>query len=126
MIYSVRSKKTLDELDESLRSSAQQHQFGILNVLDLKQTLSKKGITLGGDCRVYDVCNPSRAFEALGRDMRVSAVLPCRISVFDEGTERVLATVQPLDLMRATGIDGVEELAAEVDHAIRAIMTEAA
>ena len=126
MIYSVRSSKTIEELDVSVRAAAQQNHFGVLSVLDLKETLAKKGIALDRECRVYDVCNPTRAFEALSSDMRVSAVLPCRISVFDEGTERVLATVQPLDLMRATGLSGVDELAAEVDHAIRAIMREAA
>jgi uncharacterized protein (DUF302 family) len=122
MIYSVNSSKTLDDLETSLREAIQQHQFGVLNILDLSETLSKKGI----ECRVYDVCNPKAASEALKHDMRVSAVLPCRISVFEQGTVRVLSTVQPNDLMRATGIEGVEELAAEIDTKIRAIMDQAA
>jgi uncharacterized protein (DUF302 family) len=126
MIYSVNSSKTLDDLETSLREAIQQHQFGVLNILDLSETLSKKGIELGRECRVYDVCNPKAASEALKHDMRVSAVLPCRISVFEQGTVRVLSTVQPNDLMRATGIEGVEELAAEIDTKIRAIMDQAA
>lgn len=126
MIYSVRSSKTLEELDSSLRAATQQNEFGILNTLDLKETLSKKGITLDRECRVYDVCNPQRASEGLRKDMSISVVLPCRISIFDDGAERVLATLGPLDLMRATGLQGLDELASEIDEKMRAIVDQAA
>lgn len=126
MIYSVHSSKTLEELDQSLRNAVQQHQFGILNVLDLKQTLANKGIELGHPCRVYDVCNPKAAAEALRHDPRISAVLPCRISVFEQGDGRVLSTVPPTDLIRATGIAGMEELAASMDATLREVLHQAA
>jgi uncharacterized protein (DUF302 family) len=126
MIYQVESSKSLTELDQALRGAAQRHKFGVLNVLDLKQTLSNKGIELGRECRVYDVCNPQAASKALAQDMSVSAVLPCRIAVFASGEKLRLATVVPTDLMRATGLAGVEELATEIEREISAIMNEAA
>jgi len=46
MIVSVTSSKSLDELDQDFRKAVQRHKFGVLNVLDLKQTLGKKGIVL--------------------------------------------------------------------------------
>lgn len=126
MIYSVKSSKSLAEIDQALRESAQRHQFGILNVLDLKQTLSNKGIELGRECRIYDVCNPRAASGALNHDMLASAVLPCRISVFAGPDAITLATVKPTDLMRATGLKGVDDLAFEIEREILAIMDEAA
>ena len=126
MIYSVQSSKSLAEIDQALREAAQRHKFGILNVLDLKQTLSNKGIDLGRECRVYDVCNPQAASRALNHDMAVSAVLPCRISVFADSGRTTLATVKPTDLMGATGLAGVEELAREIEREIVAIMDESA
>lgn len=126
MIYKCESTKSLAELDQSLRDAAQRHKFGILNVLDLKQTLSNKGIDLGRECRVYDICNPQAATKALGYEMSVSAVLPCRISVFASGDKLSLATVMPTDLMKATGLTGVEELAKDIEREITAIMNEAA
>lgn len=126
MIYSVRTSKSLAEIDQSLREAAQRHKFGVLNVLDLRQTLSNKGFDLGRECRVYDVCNPNAAMQALGADMTASAVLPCRISVFSDGSSTTLSTVQPTDLMRATGLAGVEALAAEIEREIVAMMNEAA
>ena len=126
MIYSVRSSKSLAEVDQAIREAAQRHKFGVLNVLDLKQTLSNKGIDLGRECRVYDVCNPQAASSALGHDMSASVVLPCRISVFADGRNLVLATVKPTDLMKATGLNGVESLALEIEREVFAIMDEAA
>ena len=126
MIYQVESSKSLTELDQALRAAAQRHKFGVLNVLDLKQTLSSKGFDLGPECRVYDVCNPQAASTALGHAISVSTVLPCRISIFTSGEKRTLATVMPTDLLRATGLSGVEALAAEIEREISAIMNEAA
>ncbi len=126
MIYTVSSQKALNEIDRSLREAAQRHKFGILNVLDMKQTLFAKGIEIGRECRIYDVCNPHAASQALAQNMAVSAVLPCRISVFSEGESIILATVRPADLMRATGLSGVETLAAAIEREIIAIMNESA
>ena len=126
MIYSVNSSKSLHDIDRSLREAAQRHKFGVLNVLDLKQTLSTKGIEIGQECRVYDVCNPQAASKALTQDMITSAVLPCRISVFSQDGKTVLATVRPTDLMRATGLTGVATLAEEIEREIVAMMNEAA
>ncbi len=125
MIHSVRSSKSLPEIDQAIRSAAQRHNFGVLNVLDINRTLRNKGIDMGSPCSVYDVCNPQAAFRALGHDMNASTVLPCRISVFAEGGKFVLATVRPIDLMKATGLKGVEDLAAEIEREIFAIMDEA-
>jgi len=84
MIHSVQSKKSLEQIDQSLREPAQRHNFGVLNILDLKQALGNKGFDLGSDCRVYDVCNPNAASTALGADVSMSSVLRCRIAVFGE------------------------------------------
>jgi uncharacterized protein (DUF302 family) len=126
MIYSVLSSKSLHDIDQSLREAAQRHKFGVLNVLDLKQTLSTKGIEIGQECRVYDVCNPEAASKALTQDMTASAILPCRISVFSQDGKTALATVRPTDLLRATGLTGVDTLAEEIEREIVAIMDEAA
>jgi hypothetical protein len=38
MIMSVISSKSLNELDQDFRKAVQRHKFGVLNVLDLKQS----------------------------------------------------------------------------------------
>ena len=126
MIISVTSSKSLDELDQDFRKALQRHKFGVLNVLDLKQTLGNKGIVLERERRVYDICNPQAASTVLNTDMSVSVVLPCRVSVYQDGQTLTIATVKPTDLMTATGLNGVTEFATEVEREVFAMMREAA
>lgn len=126
MLYSKHSSRNLAEVEQRLRDAAQRHKFGILHVHDLKDTLHQKGIELGPECRVYDVCNPQAASQALSEHMGVSAVLPCRISIFSEESGSTLVTVKPTDLLRATGLKGTEGLAAQVEREVLAIIDEAA
>jgi uncharacterized protein (DUF302 family) len=126
MTYTKNSSRTPDEIDARLREAAQRHKFGVLNVQDLKATLQSKGVDLGSECRIYDVCNPQAATKALRNEMTASVVLPCRISVFTDGRGSKIATVKPTDLLQATGITGVEGLAKEVEREVVAIIDEAA
>ena len=126
MTYKKRSSRSPEEVEARLVEAAARHRFGILHVHDLRQTLQSKGITLGSPCKVYDVCNPQAASKALTTEMSVSAVLPCRISVFGDGAETVIATVRPTDLLRATGLSGVEPLAQEIEREVLAMIDEAA
>jgi len=126
MIYSKQSTHSPDEIATRLAAAAARHKFGILHVHDLRQTLESKGLQLGSDCRVYDICNPQAALTALHTDMRVSAILPCRISVFSQDGGCLIATVVPTSLFEATGLAGAETLAADVQRELIAIIDETA
>ena len=95
-------------------------------MLDLKRTLGNKGIVLERECRVYDICNPQAASTALNTDMRVSVVLPCRVSVYQDGQTVTIATVKPTDLMKSTDLNGVTGLATEIEREVFTMMREAA
>jgi uncharacterized protein (DUF302 family) len=124
--YQKHSNRSPEQVEARLREAAARHKFGILHVHDLKEILQSKGIELSVPCRVYDVCNPQAASKALNTEMAVSSVLPCRISVFAEGKGSMIATVKPTDLLRATGLIGVEPLAAEIEREVLAMIDEAA
>src|SRR5581483_784820 len=126
MTYSKHSSRTSEEVEARLREVAAKHKFGILHVHDLKQTLESKGIHLGSECKVYDVCNPQAASKSLHAEIRVSTVLPCRISIFSQNQGCTIATVRPTSLLEATGLDGVAGLAEEVEREVLAIIDEAA
>lgn len=126
MIYSKHSSLSPEEVGKRLEEAAARHKFGILHVHDLRRTLDSKGIELGSECRIYDVCNPQAAANALHINLRVSTVLPCRISVFSTEGGCMIATVKPTSLFRATGLEGAEALAEEVEREVLAIIDEAA
>lgn len=126
MTYSKHSLRSSEEVETRLREAAARHKFGILHVHDLKQTLHSKGIELSSECRVYDVCNPQAASKVLTAEMQVSTVLPCRISIFSNDEGCTIATVKPTDLLKATGLGGIEEFAADIEGEVLAMIEEAA
>ncbi|MFP5228495.1 MAG: DUF302 domain-containing protein [Acidobacteriota bacterium] len=126
MIYSKESSLSPEEVGKRLEAAAARNKFGVLHVHDLKKTLESKGIQLGAECRVYDVCNPDAASRALHTDMRVSTVLPCRISVFSKNGGSLISTVKPTALFAATGLKGSEALATEVERRVLDIIDESA
>jgi uncharacterized protein (DUF302 family) len=71
----------------------------VLGVHDLKATMAKKGVDFGPECRIFEVCNPHQAKKVLEANLEISTALPCRISLYEEGGVRKLATIKPTTLI---------------------------
>jgi uncharacterized protein (DUF302 family) len=126
MLYQVKSNRPLDEIERGLRESAARHQFGVIAVHDLKETLKNKGVDLAMECRVYEVCNPRQAKKVLDANGAISTALPCRISVYGSPKEYTLATMRPTEMMKAFGDSGIEGVAQEVETVVLQMMRDAA
>ncbi|HEY3517070.1 MAG TPA: DUF302 domain-containing protein [Gammaproteobacteria bacterium] len=127
MYYIVPTAKTVDVAARDLEAAVRKHEFGVLHVLDLKETLTKKGYPLPSQCRIFEVCNPHQATRVLQRDMRLNMVLPCRISIFEDKGATTIGTILPTELLRALSQDpGLTEIAEAVEATLKAIIDEAA
>lgn len=126
MVYLVKSRKALSEVARDLGSAAQRHKFGIMGAYDLKSRLQEKGIEFDRECLVVEVCNPDQAMKVLEKNPEISTALPCRISVYQEGEEVVLATIRPTIMLALFETAGLEPVAQQVEATILAIMEEAA
>jgi len=88
--------------------------FGVLTEIDVKATLKQK---LDVDFRRYVIlgaCNPRLAFRALSANLDVGLLLPCNVTVYEEGEETVISAVNPmamLDIIK--GDEVVRNVAAE-------------
>ena len=125
MIYQKQSRYSVAEVDGPLREAAARHKFGVLNVLDLRATLRNKGIELGHEARVYDICNPQAAAQALWENPAVATLLPCRVAVYSSGAGSVIAMVHPTDLFAASGLEMASSLAEDVEREMIRIIDEA-
>jgi uncharacterized protein (DUF302 family) len=99
MLHIVESRKPLDRVAKDLEEAVARHQFGVLGVHDLKATMAKKGVGFGPECRIFEVCNPHQAKKVLEANLEISTALPCRISLYEEGGVRKLATIKPTTLI---------------------------
>ena len=88
--------------------------------------MAEKGVAFAPECRVYEVCNPHQAKKVLEANLEMSTALPCRISVYEEGGRRKLATIMPTTLITLYRTPALRGVAEEVEAALVAIMTEAA
>lgn len=85
MYYIVESDKSFYEATLDLESVVQRHGLAVLHVHDLGEMLQGKGIDFDDECSLFEVCSFRMMAKLLARDMRLSAALPWRISVFTDG-----------------------------------------
>jgi uncharacterized protein (DUF302 family) len=126
MLIEIKSHKAIDEIERDLQASAASHQFGVLAIHNLKETMAKKGVELARECRVYEVCNPHQAKKVLDEDASISTALPCRISLYGGPDGYTLATLKPTELMKMFGKPAIEPVAQEVEEVIVQMMKDAA
>jgi len=115
MLLTVESKRSVEEISELMPDACTKHGFGVLG---------EKGQEFDRAVLVFDVCNPVKAKQVLTAAPTVSSVLPCRISVYEEGGGSRLVTVQPSQMMAMFDTPELAGVAQEVEETLRAILGE--
>jgi uncharacterized protein (DUF302 family) len=125
MLYKRKAKGSIDEVCGRLESAAADNQFGVLGVHNLKEKLASKGIELGCECRIFEVCNPGQAKKVLDRDMSIANALPCRIAVYEEDGTIQVTMLQPTELLGLFGQPELRPVAQDVEAAMERIIETA-
>jgi len=97
----------------------------VMQVHNLKETMTKKGVEFARECLIFEVCQPQQAKKVLEQNMSVSTALPCRISVYEEDGKTILATLKPTSLMAMFNTPQLNSTAQEVEDTIVKIMKAA-
>ena len=116
----------MNEAASALQAAVEANHFGVMQIHNLKETMTKKGVAFARECRIFEVCQPQQAKKVLDQNMSVSTALPCRISIYEEGGKTILATLKPTTLLAMFNSPQLEHVAQEVEDTIVKIMTEAA
>jgi len=126
MLITLATDKSVSEAAIALQAAVEANHFGVMQVHNLKETLTKKGVEFPRECLIFEVCQPQQAKKVLDQNMSVSTALPCRISIYEEGGKTILATLKPTILLAMFNAPQLEGVAQEVEHTIVKIMKEAA
>ena len=126
MLVKLATEKTVSEVAAALQAAVQAHHFGVMQVHNLRETMTKKGVEFGRECLIFEVCQPQQAKKVLDQDMSVSTALPCRISIYEESGKTILATLKPTILLAMFNAPQLKEVAQEVEDTIFKIMKDAA
>ena len=126
MLFKLSTDKSVSEAAAALQAAVQANRFGVMQVHNLKETMAKKGVDFGRECLIFEVCQPQQAKKVLEENMSISTMLPCRISLYEEGGKTILASLKPTALLAMFNVPQLEGVAQEVEETIIKIMNETA
>jgi uncharacterized protein (DUF302 family) len=112
---------SFEEVEARTREALSAKGFGVLTEIDVKATMKKK---IDRDMDAYLIlgaCNPKMAWEAIGLEPQVGAMLPCNVILRQVGDGVEVSAVDPVASMSA--IDNGELKAVAGD--VRALLAEA-
>ena len=125
MLYCRKISGSVSDTVERIRQAVKRHKFGIVGEIDLKAKMADKGVSFGHECMILEVCNPHQAKKVLEVNPAISTALPCRISIYEQDGQVVVATVKPTVLLEMyEKAASVESVAKDVEATMIAIIDE--
>ena len=121
--YSVTTSKTVDEAVLAIEAKALEKGFRVLHIHDVKATLAAKGFEIE-PMKIVEVCSAKFASQVLAADKKISLMLPCPISVYEEGSLTCIAALKPSAIAGFYPDAGIESVAADVERIILSIIDE--
>lgn len=112
-----------DDAVEAVRAALGEQGFGILTEIDLRATLKAKLDVDVAPQVILGACRPALAYEALGIDPSIAAVLPCNVVVrtLDEATT-VVEAFDPDAMMGLADNDALHAVATDAKERLTAAL----
>lgn len=113
---------SIEEADRRVREALTAEGFGVLTEIDVKATMKKKIDADMDGYLILGACNPKMAWEAIGLEPRIGAMLPCNVILrsVDGGTE--VSAIDPVASMSAVQNPDLHAVAGQVrDMPVRAV-----
>jgi len=123
MQYMEVTNKSVQEVIDCLKEIVSKYKYGIQHIHNVQETLKSKGIDLGNECQIVDICNPIVAEKFLSEDMSLSIIMPCKISVYTQGGDTMIAMNSLVQLVDDINPDMIE-IAQKVQEQLLQIMDE--
>ena len=122
--YTVETKKSFNEAVASIESKTQEKGFRVLHTHDVQATLAEKGFQRE-PLKIVEICNAKYASQVLEKDIKISLMLPCPISVYTEKGKTFISALRPKVMKDFYPDAKIDQLADEVDRIVIAIIDEA-
>ena len=107
--------ESFNPIVERTRKALADQGFGVLTEIDVKATMKKKIDKDMAGYKILGACNPNMAWQAIGLEPRIGAMLPCNVivrSVPGKGVE--VSAVDPVASMQAVDNSELSTVAAKV------------
>ena len=121
--HTVPTQKSFDEAVAAIEKKTGEKGFRVLHTHDVAATLAEKGFKRQ-PLKIIEICNAKYANQVLEKDVKISLMLPCPISVYVEGGKTYISTLLPSSIAEFFPHAGIEGLASEVEGIVLKIVEE--
>jgi uncharacterized protein (DUF302 family) len=109
-----------DQAIETVTKALGEKGFGVLTTIDVKATLKKKLDVVFRPYTILGACNPNFAYQALQREDKIGAMLPCNVILQQKEDGKVeVSAVDPVASMQAVDNAALGAVAGEVQALLR-------
>ncbi|AZQ66624.1 DUF302 domain-containing protein [Silicimonas algicola] len=109
----------IDDVDARTRKALADHGFGVLTEIDVKATMKKKLDVEMPAYRILGACNPKMAYQAIGIEPRVGAMLPCNVILREVEGGVEISAIDPVASMQAVENAALTAVAGQVRDLLR-------
>lgn len=103
-----------DAVDARTRQALAANGFGVLTEIDVKATMQKKLEVDMPSYRILGACNPKMAYQAIGMEPRVGAMLPCNVILREVTGGVEVSAIDPVASMQAIQNPDLHAVAGQV------------
>ena len=121
----ISAAKPFDEVVAAVERKAAEKGFRVLHTHDVAATLAEKGFPREA-LKIVEICNAKYASMVLDKDIRISLMLPCPISVYVVNGRTHISTMLPTTISEFFPEAGIEDAASQVEKVVIEIIEEAA
>jgi uncharacterized protein (DUF302 family) len=110
-ILNLSYEKAIEKVTEELKKEG----FGVLTLIDVKETLKKK---IDVDFKKYVIigaCNPALAHKALQTEEEIGLLLPCNVLVYEKEDKTAVSFFNPMTMSKIVNNDDLKLVAEEVN-----------
>jgi len=115
----------IDDADARVRDSLKAEGFGVLTEIDVKKTMKQKIDADMDGYRILGACNPHMAYEAIGQEPRIGAMLPCNVILRDVEGGTEISAIDPVASMASVPNPELIEIAGQVRDMLRTAVDNA-
>lgn len=111
-------EQAIEKVTEELKKEG----FGVLTSIDVKDTLKKK---IDVDFKKYTIlgaCNPSLAYKALQAEEELGLLLPCNVTVYEQGEKTVVSVFDPMIMAHLIDNPEMKPIAEEVKKKLEKVL----
>ena len=121
--YTVTTSKDIGEAITAIEAKSKEKGFSVLHIHDVSSTLEAKGFHRE-PLKIIEICNARYASEVLEKDVKISLMLPCPISVYQERGTTYISALRPKVIADFYPESDIKTLADEVDQIVLSIVDE--